>query len=89
MDIQWTDADPATGGKIWIRAERFAGYWTFRVRTHRRGESKRVRPTRAMWEEVLESLERRYRRREGVDDDDLAQVRKILAELPPTPELAD
>lgn len=89
MDIQWTETDESTGGRLWYKAERFAGFWTFRVRTHRRGESRRVHPTRAMWEEVLENLERRYQRREGVDDDDLNQVRKIIAEFPPTPELAD
>jgi hypothetical protein len=35
-----------------------------------------------MWETVLDSLERRYQRREGVDDDDLNQVRTILARMP-------
>lgn len=89
MDIQWTEVDDETGEKRWYKAARFAGHWTFRMRTHRRGDSKRVHPTRAMWEEVLENLERRYRRREGVDEDDLKQVQKILAEFPPKPELAD
>lgn len=87
MDIQWTDTEAETGGRLFYKAERFAGKWKFRVRTHRRGESKRVQPTREMWEIVLENLERRYRRREGVDDDDLAQVKRIIAELKAPPEL--
>ena len=32
-----------------------------------------------MWERVLDSMQRRYRRRQGVDDDDVEQVTKILA----------
>jgi hypothetical protein len=32
-----------------------------------------------MWEHVLDSLRRRYRRREGVDDTDVDQVERILA----------
>jgi hypothetical protein len=82
MEIQWTEIDPATGGKLYFKAQRFGGFWKFRVRTHQRGESKRVTATRAMWETVLDSLERRYQRREGVDDDDLNQVRTILARMP-------
>jgi hypothetical protein len=34
-----------------------------------------------MWEHVLDSLKRRYRRRQGVDDDDVEQVEKILADV--------
>jgi hypothetical protein len=33
-----------------------------------------------MWEHVLESLKRRYRRREGVSEEDVAQVERILRE---------
>ena len=87
MDIQWTDTDAETGGKLYYKAEHFAGKWTFRVRTHRRGESKRVQPTKDMWEIILENLERRYRRREGVDDDDIDRVKKIIANLKPPPEM--
>ena len=81
MDINWTDTDPETGAKRYIYAERFGGFWKFRMRTHRRGESKRISATREMWEVILENLERRFRRREGVDDDDVNQVKTILAEL--------
>jgi hypothetical protein len=35
-----------------------------------------------MWEHVLDSLHRRYRRREGVDDADIDQVARILADWP-------
>ena len=31
-----------------------------------------------MWEHVLDSLKRRYRRREGVSDEDVEQVERIL-----------
>ncbi len=34
-----------------------------------------------MWEHVLDSLKRRYRRREGVEDTDIEQVEKILADV--------
>ncbi len=89
MDIQWHETDDESGERRYYKASHFAGFWKFRMRTQRRGDSKRVHPTRAMWEEVLENLERRYRRREGVDEEDLDRVKKILAELPAKPELAD
>jgi hypothetical protein len=89
MEIQWTETDPETGGKLYYRAERFAGKWTFRLREHRRGESKRVHPTRAMWDIVLDALERRYRRREGVSDADVAQVKTIMAEMREPPAVGD
>jgi hypothetical protein len=34
-----------------------------------------------MWEHVLDSLKRRYRRREGVSDEDVAQVERIVKDL--------
>jgi hypothetical protein len=81
MEIKWTDEDPASGARRFIKADRFAGFWTFRYRLTRRGEWTRLHPpTAAMWEEVLDALARRYQRREGVSDEDLAQVRRILAE---------
>ena len=33
-----------------------------------------------MWEHILDSLQRRYRRREGVDDRDIQQVEKLLGQ---------
>ena len=39
MEIKWTDADPETGERRWVRAERFARKWDFTYRTHRRGAS--------------------------------------------------
>lgn len=89
MELKWTDTDPETGEKRYIFAERFGGFWKFRARTHRRGESKRVYATREMWEEVLDTLERRYRRREGVSDEDLKQVRDIIAGLKEKPAVGD
>ena len=80
MDVQWTGADPATGEKRYFRAERFGGRWRFRVRLQRRTEWADFAPTRAHWEVVRETLDRRYRRRDGVDDADRAEVRRVLAE---------
>ena len=57
----------------------FAGVWSFKWKLQRRGDwTKGLQPTRAMWEHVLDALQRRYRRREGVTDEDLTQVERIL-----------
>ena len=87
VEVQWTDTDPETGTKRFVSVERFAGRWDFRVRSRRR--ENWVRPaavTREMWETLLDALERRYPRREGVTDADLAQVRQIIADWRPPPE---
>ena len=90
MEIEWTDADPESGGKRYVCAEKFARRWRFKVRSRRRTDWNRDVPvTRDMWETILDNLERRYRRREGVDDDDIAQVKKILLQLPKPPALAE
>lgn len=82
MEIQWHDVDPETGKRRYLRAERFAGVWTFKSKLQRRGEwTKNVPPTRAFWEHVRETLERRYWRREGVEERDIAQVQKILNDV--------
>ena len=90
VDIQWTDTDPETGDKRFVCAERFAGVWRLYVRAKRREEwgSPSV-ITRDMWETLLDAIERRYPRREGVTDADLAFVRKELAKLPPEPDEDD
>jgi len=38
MEIKWTDADPETGQRRFLCAERFAGSWSFRYKFQRRGE---------------------------------------------------
>lgn len=77
--IKWTDKDPATGTRRFLCAEKFAGKWSFRWKQQRRSDwTKGLEPTRAMWEHVLDSLRRRYRRREGVSDQDVEQVERIL-----------
>lgn len=79
MEIKWTDSDPATGERRFLCAERFAGVWRFRWKLQRRGPWQgELPPTKAMWEHILDSLRRRYRRREGVSDADVAQVERIL-----------
>ena len=86
VEIQWTDADPDTGEKRFVSVERFAGRWAFRVRFRRRenwGTPAVI--TKEMWETLLEALERRCRRREGVTETDLAAVRKTIAAIKPPP----
>lgn len=86
MDIEWTDADPETGERRFVRAEKFARKWQFKIRFRRRSDwSRAPSVTRDMWETLLDALERRYRRREGVSDEDLESVRKVLAGLKPEP----
>jgi hypothetical protein len=81
MEIKWTDSDPESGQRRFLCADRFGGVWRFRWKLQRRGEWNRgLSPTRAMWEHVLDSLQRRYRRREGVSDEDVEQVERILKE---------
>ncbi len=83
MEIKWTDLDPATGQRRFLCAERFAGVWRFKWKAQRRGEWRHgLEPTRAMWDHVLDGLRRRYRRREGVSDEDVAQVEHIIKGLP-------
>ena len=83
VDIQWTDTDPDTGDKRFVSVERFAGVWRFYVRAKRREEwGSPAVVTRDMWETLLDAIERRYPRREGVTDVDLAYVKRELALLP-------
>ena len=88
VEVQWTDADPASGDKRFVRATRFAGHWTFQVRAKRR-ENWLTPPvvSRDMWEVLLDAVERRYPRREGVTDWDLAYVKAALKGLKPEAEL--
>ncbi len=84
MSIEWTDNDPETGERRYVCAEKFARAWSFKVRFKRRTNWDRsVTVTREMWETLLDALERRYCRREGVSEEDLAGVRKILASAIP------
>jgi len=82
LEIKWHDIDPETGERRYLCAERFARVWRFRWKLQRRGEWNRwLEPTREMWEHVLDSLKRRYRRREGVEDADIEQVERILDQV--------
>jgi hypothetical protein len=79
LEIKWTDTDPESGERRYLCAEKFAGEWRFRWKLQRRGPWNRgLTPSRAMWEHVLDSLRRRYRRREGVSDEDVTQVERLL-----------
>ncbi|HJZ57628.1 MAG TPA: hypothetical protein VKE74_21855 [Gemmataceae bacterium] len=87
MAIEWTDTDPATGERRFVRAEKFARKWRFQVRFKRRTDwDRNVSVTRDMWETLLDALERRYRRREGVSEEDIQTVRQVLADFKDAPE---
>jgi hypothetical protein len=82
VDIKWNDVDPETGERRFLCAERFAGVWSFKWKLQRRGDwTKNLQPTRVMWEHILDTLERRFWRRDGVEEADIEQVKKILAEV--------
>lgn len=82
IEIKWTDTDPESGLRRFLCADKFAREWRFKWKLQRRGEWTRgLEPTLEMWEHVFDSLQRRYRRREGVSDEDLEQVEKILKEV--------
>ena len=88
MEIKWDDTDPGTGRRRYVKAEHIAGRWTFYCRRERRGIwEKWSNPSREMWEELLEGLERRVQRREGVEESDVAEVQKILAAWRDAPSL--
>ena len=40
-----------------------------------------------MWEYVLDSLKRRYRRREGVSEEDITQVERLLRDWREPPSI--
>jgi len=82
VEIQWHDIDPGSGERRRLRAEKFASQWRFHWRLRRYERWQPLEPTREMWEHVLDSLKRRYRRREGVSDADVAYVERILAAWP-------
>lgn len=87
MEIKWTETDAESGERLFLKAERFAGRWRFLYRKQRRDVRwLEMPPTRAMWEIVLDNLERRYRRREGVSDKDVEQVKTVLREWRDPPE---
>jgi hypothetical protein len=90
MMIEWPDTDPVTGARRYVQAEKFARRWRFRVRFARRTNwEPPPQVTRDMWETLLDALERRYPRREGVTDADLKQVRATLAAWKPAPEVGE
>jgi hypothetical protein len=81
VEVQWTDTDPVTDDRRFVSATKFAGRWQFKVRHKRREDwATPAMLTRAMWEELLDGLERRLPRREGVTEADVAAVKKILDE---------
>jgi hypothetical protein len=88
MEIDWMDTDPGTGERRFVCAVKFARAWRFKVRFKRRTNwAPAPTVTRDMWETLLDALERRYRRREGVSEEDIARVREVLSNLEPEPKI--
>jgi len=88
MEIKWTDTVPETGEKRFIRAEKFAGKWTFRYKFSRRTDWVRgLEPTREIWVFLLDALKARYRRRDRVSDEDIAYVERMLREYRDAPSM--
>lgn len=88
MKAQWHERDPETGEMRYYQAELFGREWQFKKRQARRGIWKRIgNPTRRMWEEVLDLVERNYARSLATPEQ-VAAVKKILSELPPAKEAA-
>jgi hypothetical protein len=87
IEVKWDVRDEESGERRYYLAEKFARQWHFKMRVTRRGIWDRVEPTREMWEEVLDALLRRLpRRTAGVEESDVAFVKKALSELPPDEE---
>ena len=87
VEIKWKDTHPESGERRFLRAAKFAGEWHFSYRMQRRDVRwRKLEPTREMWEHVLESIQRRYRRREGISDEDVAAVERILRDWRRTDE---
>jgi hypothetical protein len=83
MKAQWHERDPETGEMRYYQAELFGREWQFKKRQARRGIWKRIsNPTRRMWEEVLDLVERNYARSLATPEQ-VATVKKVLSELPP------
>ena len=89
-EIKWTDTDPRTGERRYLRAPSSpASGASPTARSDGMCAVRDLKPTREMWEIVLDSLKRRYRRREGVSEEDVAQVERVLREWPEPPSLDD
>jgi hypothetical protein len=90
IQIKWTDEDPESGQRRFISADKFAGEWSFKWKLQRRGDwTKDLVPTKVMWEHILDSLKRRYQRREGVSEEDIKQVERILKNWKEPPSFED
>lgn len=87
IEIKWSDDDPETGERRYLRAEKFAGEWRFGYRRQRRDVRwLTLEPTRSMWEYVLDSLRRRCQRGDGVEDGDVKQVERLLRDWREPPD---
>jgi hypothetical protein len=88
IEIQWIDKDPVTGQRRYLHAEKWAQKWQFKWRLHRRADWTRgLEPTREIWEFILDKLRRRHVRREGVSDEDIEQVVRILRDWREPPSI--
>ena len=68
IEIQWTDTDPETGQRRYLRAERFAKVWQFQCKLKRRGEWTALPDiSPALVDAVIASEDHRFRSHAGVD----------------------
>jgi hypothetical protein len=88
MEIKWDDIDPKTDKRRFVKAERFAGKWEFACRRERRGVWEKWRtPSKQMWEDLLEALERRLPRKEGIEESDVRLVQKMIDQYKDEPTI--
>jgi len=82
LEIKWTDTDPERDSDASCAPSASRAHGASAGNCSGAGEWTRgLEPTLAMWEHVLDSLKRRYRRREGVSDEDVDQVERIVKDL--------
>ena len=81
MDIKWDDTDPGTGKRRFVKAERFAGRWTFFCRRERRGvwAPSNGQPKGAAEAFMDQHLTHQIRPRIRKGTELLAQRRKVFA----------
>ncbi|MFM8931752.1 MAG: hypothetical protein ACKOS8_07745, partial [Gemmataceae bacterium] len=58
--------------------------WSFKTKAHRRHDWTKMpgKPTRGLWEHLLDALKRKYTRRDEAELVDIADVEKIVKALP-------
>ena len=81
VEIQWQDVNEHDGEKRFVRVDRFAGRWRFQIRARRREDWQDTTPDGSMLETLLEALDRRCQRGDGVDEEDVNQIRRQIERM--------